>query len=106
MALIRKRLSFFILPVILFLCSLAGGLYGPSVQIAIAATDAEITAPESEVAAFTKVYALVEQNFAEPLKPEKAIYRGAIPGMLRTLDDDVLQEIAETRLVPQGEDVF
>jgi carboxyl-terminal processing protease len=86
MALIRKRLSFFILPVILFLCSLAGGFYGPSVQIAIAATDAEITAPESEVAAFTKVYALVEQNFAEPLKPEKAIYRGAIPGMLRTLD--------------------
>ena len=35
---------------------------------------------------FTKVYALVEQNFAEPVDPDKAIYKGAIPGMLRTLD--------------------
>jgi len=86
MALIRKRLSLFIFPVILFLCSVAGGVYGPSVQIAIAASDAEIATPETEVATFAKVYALVEQNFAEPLKPEKAIYRGAIPGMLRTLD--------------------
>src|SRR5579871_2575724 len=38
---------------------------------------------------FTNVYALVEQNYAEPITGEKAdiaIYDGAIPGMLRTLD--------------------
>jgi carboxyl-terminal processing protease len=28
----------------------------------------------------------VEQNFADPVDPDKSIYNGAIPGMLRTLD--------------------
>lgn len=38
---------------------------------------------------FANVYAIVEQNYAEPITGEKAddvIYDGAIPGMLRTLD--------------------
>ena len=35
---------------------------------------------------FTKVYDLVEQNFADPVKPDRAIYNGAIPGMLHELD--------------------
>ena len=38
---------------------------------------------------FTNVYALVEQNYAEAITGDKidgAIYDGAIPGMLRTLD--------------------
>ena len=35
---------------------------------------------------FTSVYGLVEQNFADKVDPDKAIYKGAIPGMLRTLD--------------------
>ena len=38
---------------------------------------------------FTDVYALVEQNYAEPINGDKAdtaIYDGAIPGMLRVLD--------------------
>ncbi len=35
---------------------------------------------------FTKVYDAVEQNYADKLSPDKAVYRGAIPGMLRTLD--------------------
>ncbi len=35
---------------------------------------------------FTQVYDVVEQNYAEPVKPDKAIYDGAIPGMLRSLD--------------------
>ena len=28
----------------------------------------------------------MEENFADPLNPDKAVYKGAIPGMLRTLD--------------------
>ncbi len=32
------------------------------------------------------VYSLVEQNYAEPVNPDKAIYNGAIPGMLHVLD--------------------
>jgi carboxyl-terminal processing protease len=38
---------------------------------------------------FTDVYAIVEQNYAEPIQGDKAdaaIYDGAIPGMLRVLD--------------------
>jgi carboxyl-terminal processing protease len=38
------------------------------------------------VSNFTRAYALVEQNFAQPVSADKAIYKGAIPGMLRTLD--------------------
>jgi len=32
------------------------------------------------------VYDVVEQNYAEPVNPDKAIYNGAIPGMLHVLD--------------------
>jgi len=32
------------------------------------------------------VYSLVEDNYAEPVNPDKAIYNGAIPGMLHALD--------------------
>jgi carboxyl-terminal processing protease len=35
---------------------------------------------------FTSVYNLVEQNAPEKLSADKAIYKGAVPGMLRTLD--------------------
>jgi carboxyl-terminal processing protease len=35
---------------------------------------------------FTQVYDLVEQNYAEPVNADKAIYNGAIPGMLHVLD--------------------
>ena len=35
---------------------------------------------------FTSVYDVVEQNFADKVDADKAVYNGAIPGMLRTLD--------------------
>src|SRR3954470_16240643 len=35
---------------------------------------------------FSDVYAVVEDNYAEPVNPDKAIYNGAIPGMLHALD--------------------
>src|SRR6195256_790291 len=35
---------------------------------------------------FTDVYSLVEENYAEPVNADKAIYNGAIPGMLHVLD--------------------
>src|SRR5271157_354550 len=82
----HKRLSLFVLPLIVLLCSVAGGFYGPRVQAAAAATPASEPGSEKDVARFTGFYALVERNFAEPLDPGKAIYKGAIPGMLQTLD--------------------
>src|SRR5215471_19897154 len=36
--------------------------------------------------AFSNFYSAVEQNFADSAKVDKAIYEGAIPGMLNTLD--------------------
>jgi carboxyl-terminal processing protease len=35
---------------------------------------------------FTQVYSALEENFADPVKADKSIFAGAIPGMLRTLD--------------------
>jgi len=47
-------------------------------------------ASESEVKdslkQFTDVYSVVEENYAEPVNADKAIYNGAIPGMLHALD--------------------
>ncbi len=35
---------------------------------------------------FSDVYRVVQENYAEPVSPDKSIYNGAIPGMLRVLD--------------------
>jgi carboxyl-terminal processing protease len=79
----KRRLSLFIPALVLF-CALIGGIYGPRVQVASAASsDDDVKAGLTQ---FTKVYSTVEQNFADPVSPDKAIYKGAIPGMLRTLD--------------------
>jgi carboxyl-terminal processing protease len=43
-------------------------------------------AADQSLRTFSQIYDAVEQNFADPVKGEKAIYKGAIPGMLRTLD--------------------
>ena len=59
-----------------------GGIYGQRVQ-ATATGDSDL---EQTLAAFSKVYAIIEQNYANPVDPDRAIYQGAIPGMLRVLD--------------------
>src|SRR6516164_4952343 len=78
-----RRRSLFFVPVFILLCALAGAFFtGGDVR---AASNNEEQLSQS-LKAFTKVYDVVEQNFADQVKPEKAIYKGAIPGMLRTLD--------------------
>ena len=66
----------------IFLCALTAGLFH--------ARSAHASEPDDpirqNVKLFTKVYDLVEQNFADPVKPDQGIYTGAIPGMLRELD--------------------
>jgi carboxyl-terminal processing protease len=68
-----------------------GGLFGPGPQTVSAASqhNASVTSDEdlkASIESFTKVYDLVDQNYADKLTADKSIYRGAIPGMLRTLD--------------------
>jgi carboxyl-terminal processing protease len=80
----RSRRSLFVLFLVILASSLLGGMYGSRAQVAEAATDSDDI--ERSLKAFTTVYNLVEVNFAESVSPDKAIYDGAIPGMLRTLD--------------------
>jgi carboxyl-terminal processing protease len=35
---------------------------------------------------FSQIYEVVESNFADKIDPDRVVYRGAIPSMLRTLD--------------------
>src|SRR5205085_2355346 len=80
----QKRRSIFVLPVVVLICSIAGGFYGPRVQVAVAASQSDEL--DKDLDGFSKALALVEQNFATPVTADKTIFKGAIPGMLRTLD--------------------
>ena len=80
----RRRRSLFVLPVIVFACSIVGGVYGPKLEVASAAAESEDL--DLDVRNFSKVLSLVEANFADKVSADKTVYKGAIPGMLRTLD--------------------
>lgn len=66
-------------------CALLAGILIPSgsVKAAPPAGEDELSAGLRQ---FTSVYRLAEENAADKVVPDKAIYKGAIPGMLRTLD--------------------
>ncbi|MGA8222917.1 MAG: S41 family peptidase [Candidatus Acidiferrales bacterium] len=72
----------FVLVVVLAASALLGGFYGPLVQ----ATAAGANDQRDSLKSFTSVLAIVERNYADPVDLDKAIYDGAIPGMLRVLD--------------------
>ncbi|HWG38683.1 MAG TPA: S41 family peptidase [Terriglobales bacterium] len=105
-----KNRPFLLVLVLVGVCALLGGLYGPHIdsteaassalqQAAMApvAASAGVTAAEAspddadaaiqgDLREFAGVYRLVEDNYAAPVDPSTAIYDGAIPGMLRQLD--------------------
>lgn len=56
-------------------------LLSPSAK---AATSDDDTA--NGLRSIANAYSLIEKNFADPVSSERALYQGAIPGMLRTLD--------------------
>src|SRR5207248_6638530 len=58
-------------------------VFGQRTAAVEGSSDSEI---RTNIGEFTRIYDLVEQNYAEPVNPDKAIYNGAIPGMLRVLD--------------------
>jgi carboxyl-terminal processing protease len=64
-------------------CGFLGALFGQRVGAVPPSNDADL---RENLRTFTQVYELVQQNYAEPVDPNKAIYNGAIPGMLRVLD--------------------
>ena len=79
----RSRLSVLFVILVMLVCGSLGALFGQRLGTAPPASDAEI---QENLRVFSQVYSVVEQNYAEPVNAEKAIYNGAIPGMLRVLD--------------------
>src|SRR6202790_3987469 len=71
---------------IIILCSVLGGVFGPGLTGVSAASNGPEEDLKSGIKQFTKVYEAVENNFADKVNADKAIYKGSIPGMLRTLD--------------------
>ncbi len=76
--------SALLLPSVVAGGAIIGGFFGPGLTGVSAATNQ--TDVDSAIKTFSRVYDLVEQNFADKVSPDKAVYKGAIPGMLRTLD--------------------
>ncbi len=79
----RSRSAWF-LPFAVVFCSVIAGLVAPGLEEVSAATTEDDL--KSSMRQFTKIYQAVEENFADAVTPDKAVYNGAIPGMLRTLD--------------------
>src|ERR1700678_1306964 len=78
--------SLLFLPIIVAGFSVLGGLYGNGVQAAIDEPDLDESGANVDALGFANFYALVDQNFADRVNPDKAIYSGAIPGMAAALD--------------------
>ena len=64
-------------------CTVLAPLYGPSIRARAATPQDDL---DKSFKSITTVLSLLEQNYADTVSSEKAIYQGAIPGMLRTLD--------------------
>jgi carboxyl-terminal processing protease len=68
---------------VILACGGLGALFGQRVANGAPSGDVDV---QDSMRSFTQVYSVVEQNYAETVNPDKAIYNGAIPGMLRVLD--------------------
>jgi carboxyl-terminal processing protease len=82
----RARRSLFTVVIFLAVCAVAGSFLQSRVGAESSADESQL---RDSLKSFTNVYALVEQNYADPISGDKAdtaIYDGAIPGMLRVLD--------------------
>lgn len=79
----KRGLGLFFVPAVILLCAVLGGLMGAGAPVSAASGEDDI---KTSLKTFTRIYDVVEANAAESVTPDKAVYKGAIPGMLRTLD--------------------
>lgn len=79
----RSRRSLVVVFLVILTCGFLGVVFGRTGAGAPAATDANV---DESLRNFSQVYSLIEQNYADKVDADKAIYDGAIPGMLRVLD--------------------
>jgi carboxyl-terminal processing protease len=79
-----SRRSLLLVVLILVVCGFLGMLFAQrTAPTPLPGNDSDI---RDSLKSFTQVYNVVEENYAEPVNPDKAIYNGAIPGMLHSLD--------------------
>src|SRR5216684_6076240 len=79
-----SRRSLFLVVFILVSCGFLGMLFAQKANPAATSNgDSDV---RDSLKQFTQVYQVVEENYAEAVNPDKAIYNGAIPGMLHALD--------------------
>src|SRR5271170_5821937 len=82
----RARRALFTVVLFLAVCAVVGSLLQRRVGAQTSEDESQL---RDSLKTFTNVYALVEQNYAEPItgdRADAAIYDGAIPGMLQVLD--------------------
>jgi len=77
-----ERRGLVLVVAVLLLSAVLGGIYGPNVRATTSAADDY----QTSVRDFTRVLDVVQSNYAESVDVDKAVYQGAIPGMLRMLD--------------------
>ncbi|HLJ90541.1 MAG TPA: S41 family peptidase [Candidatus Angelobacter sp.] len=77
-----SRRSLFAALLVIVLC----GLFGVGFTQRISSGPGAESDVRDGLRQFSEIYDLVEQNYAEPVNGDKAIYNGAIPGMLHVLD--------------------
>src|SRR5205814_10441543 len=75
--------SLFLVVLFIISCGLLGVVFGQRVGATSSGGDADV---RDSLRSFGEIYDVVEQNYAEPVNADKAIYNGAIPGMLHALD--------------------
>ena len=80
-----SRRSLFLVTFFLLACGFLGILFAQRTgqQASSPSSDSDV---KDSLKQFTDVYSVIEDNYAEPVNPDKAIYNGAIPGMLHALD--------------------
>lgn len=77
-----ERRGLVLVVAVLLVSAVLGGIYGPNVRATTSSAEDEGTALRQ----FTNVLDVVQANYAEAIDVDKAVYQGAIPGMLRVLD--------------------
>jgi len=76
--------SIFLIVFVLALFGLLGMLFAQRISPATApSSDSDV---RDSLKQFTEVFEKVEENYADPVNADKAIYNGAIPSMLHQLD--------------------
>src|ERR1051325_4550842 len=81
----RSSRTVIVMVLFLTVCGYLGLLFAQRTPAAATASNNDGDVRDS-LREFSQVYELVEQNYAEQVNPDKAIYNGAIPGMLHVLD--------------------